>query len=93
MNYGKFVVTGNLDFNEDFSVEIPKQELVFNVVEPFNIEEELKGFERGFLGSTNPSSEDDYTGHLMVGIIVGNAAYSYEYEYSARTHELKRVEA
>ncbi len=90
--YGKFTVTGNLDFSEGISVEIPKQELVFNVVEPFNVEKELEGFERGFLGSTNPGAEDSYTGHLQVGIIVGSAAYSYEYEYSARTHELKRVE-
>lgn len=43
MNYGKFVVTGNLDFSEGISIEIPKQELVFNVVEPFDVEEELKG--------------------------------------------------
>nr|DAR69821.1 MAG TPA: hypothetical protein [Bacteriophage sp.] len=93
MDYGKVIVTGTVDFNNGISVEIPKHETNFNVVEPFNIEKELEGFERGFLGSTNPGPEDTYTGHLQVGITVGSAAYSYEYEYSARTHELKRVEA
>lgn len=93
MSYGKFTVTGNLDFSEGISIEIPKQELVFNVVEPFNIERELEGFERGFLGSTNPDPTDTYTGHLQVGVIVGSAAYNYEYEYHASTHTLKRVEA
>lgn len=93
MSYGKVVVTGNVDFNNGISVEIPRHETSFSVVEPFNIERELEGFERGFLGSTNPSSEDSYIGHLQVNAVVGSAAYSYEYEYSARTHELKRVEA
>lgn len=89
---GKMTVSGDVVTNEGVSVEIPRYELPFNV-ESFDIEEELKGFERGFLASTNPSEDDTYVGHLMVGVVVGNAAYSYEYEYSARTHELKRVEA
>lgn len=88
---GKFTVAGNVTTNEGISVEIPRYEIPFGV-ETFDIEEELKGFERGFLASTNPSPEDTYTGHLQVGITVGSAAYSYEYEYSARTHELTRVE-
>ena len=88
---GKMTVAGNVVTNEGISVEIPKYELPFNV-ESFDIEEELKGFERGFLASTNPKPEDSYTGHLMVGVVVGSAAYNYEYEYSAHTHELKRVE-
>ena len=91
MTTGKFTVSGNVVTNEGISVEIPRYEIPFGV-ETFDIEEELKGFERGFLASTNPSEGDTYTGHLMVGINVGSAAYSYEYEYSARTHELKRVE-
>ena len=93
MSYGKVIVTGNVDFGKGISVEIPRHETNFNVVEPFDVEKELKGFERGFLASTNPNPEDTYTGHLMVGVVVGSAAYSYEYEYSASTHELKRVEA
>ena len=90
--YGKFTVAGNVVTNEGISVEIPRYELPFNV-EPFNVEKELEGFERGFLGSTNPNPEDTYTGHLQVGIIVGSAAYNYEYEYHASTHTLKRIEA
>lgn len=89
---GKMTVAGTVLTNEGISVEIPRYELPFNV-ESFDIEEELKGFERGFLSSTNPSEGDTYVGHLQVGIVVGSAAYSYEYEYSARTHELTRVEA
>lgn len=88
---GKFTVAGNVVDNNGISVEIPSYDLPFNV-EKFDIEEEMKGFERGFLASANPSPEDSYTGYLMVNVVVGNAAYSYEYEYSARTHELKRVE-
>ena len=89
---GKMTVAGNVVTNEGISVEIPRYELPFSI-ESLDIEEELKGFERGFLASTNPEPEDTYTGHLMVGINVGSAAYNYEYEYSARTHELTRVEA
>lgn len=89
---GKFTVAGNVTTNEGISVEIPRYEIPFGV-ETFDVEEELKGFERGFLASTNPSEGDTYVGHLMVGVVVGSAAYSYEYEYSASTHTLKRVEA
>lgn len=46
MSYGKVVVTGNVDFNNGISVEIPRDETSFSVVEPFNIERELEGFER-----------------------------------------------
>lgn len=92
MIYGKMTVAGDVLTNDGISVEIPKYELPFGV-ESLDIEEELRGFERGFLSSTNPSPEDTYVGHLQVGIIVGAAAYNYEYEYHAHTHELKRVEA
>lgn len=45
MSYGKVIVTGNVDFGKGISVEIPRHETNFNVVEPFDVEKELEGFE------------------------------------------------
>ena len=91
MTTGKFMVSGNVITNKGISLEIPNYEIPFTV-NHFDVEKEMKGFEDGLLASTNPKEGDGYISHLMVNVVAGNAAYSYEYEYHASTHTLKRVE-